>query len=101
MSRTGKKLSELVDHVRRYHHSGEINLEVNNAPAIITAVREKFHDATISDLDGVKIIYPTWWFSLRSSNTEPLLRLNLEADSEELMQEKEEEILALIKQLSQ
>lgn len=96
MSRTGKKLSELVDNVKRYSHSGEINMEIADAKDIITRIRATHADGAISDLDGVKVVYPSWWFSLRASNTEPLLRLNLEADTLEMMEEKREELLRAI-----
>lgn len=96
MAKTGKKLSELVDVVKFYAHSGEINMEVEDAAAIFKNVKAKFSDGTLSELDGIKISYGDWWFSLRSSNTEPLIRLNLEADTPELMQKKLEEVLALI-----
>lgn len=96
MARTGKKLSELVDEVRHYAHSGEVNLEVSDPKGVMQKLREHYVDATISELDGIKIVYETWWFSLRASNTEPLVRLNLEADDPDLLKQKLEEVLALI-----
>jgi phosphomannomutase len=96
MAASGKKLSELVDDVHLYVHSGEINKESADAAAIFARVKTMYHDGKLSELDGVKIVYPTWWFSLRSSNTEPLIRLNLEADTQELMEEKRNELLRLI-----
>ena len=96
MARTGKKLSLLVDEVQRYAHSGEINMEVADANAILTKIKECYHDGILSERDGVKIVYPEWWFSLRSSNTEPLLRLNLEANTPQIMEAKKEELLAII-----
>ena len=97
MAKTGKKLSELVTAIKRYHHSGEINSEVKDAEKIIQSIKEKYKDGQLNTLDGIKINYPTWWFSVRSSNTEPLLRLNLEADTKELLDEKQNELLALIR----
>lgn len=96
MAETGKKLSVLVDEVRRYHHSGEINMEAKNAAALFDLVSKKYHDGALSTLDGIKIVYPNWWFSLRSSNTEPLIRLNAEADTEELMCAKRDELLSFL-----
>jgi phosphomannomutase len=96
MSRTGQRLSELVDDVKRYAHSGELNFKVEDAKGIMAMMKGRFTDGTISELDGVKIVYPNWWFSLRSSNTEPLLRLNLEADDEETLRAKLDELLPLI-----
>lgn len=96
MAQTGKKLSQLVDEVRLYAHSGEINMEVDNAGEIFAKMKTVYADGKLSELDGVKIEYPEWWFSLRASNTEPLIRLNLEASTKELMQQKLEEVLGLI-----
>ena len=96
LAKTDKKLSELVDEVRVYAHTGEINMEIDDAPAVLAKVREVYHDGILSLLDGVKIVYPTWWFSLRLSNTEPLLRLNLEADTTEILEAKKEELLTII-----
>jgi phosphomannomutase len=96
MAQTGKKLSLLVDEVRLYAHSGEINMEVSNAAEIFAKMKTIYSDGKLSELDGVKIEYHEWRFSLRASNTEPLIRLNLEASTKELMQQKLEEVLALI-----
>ncbi len=96
MTRNKKKLSELVDSVRLYAHSGEINMEVSNKDEIFAKIKASYADGKLSELDGVKIEYPEWWFSLRASNTEPLIRLNLEASTKELMQQKLEEVLAII-----
>lgn len=96
MARTGKTLSQLVATVRRYAHSGEINFTVTDTKETIARVRDKYKDGHNSDLDGLKVSYPSWWFSLRASNTEPLLRLNLEADSPSLMEEKKRELVALL-----
>ncbi len=96
MAETGKKLSELTAEVKKYHHTGEINNTVSDAPKIITKLKERYNDGTLSELDGIKISYPDWWFNVRSSNTEPLLRLNLEAKTKEMMEEKSAEVLHLI-----
>ncbi len=97
MAETGKPLSELVAKTRRYFHSGEINSEVNDKDAIMATLREKYKDGKQHELDGLKVEYKDWWFNIRPSNTEPLLRLNLEAETEELMRTKREELLALIR----
>ncbi len=96
MAKTGKTLSQLVDEVRFYAHSGEINMEVADAKNIMDKIKTIYADGKLSELDGIKIEFTNWWFSLRSSNTEPLLRLNLEADTKELMDEKLKEVLDLI-----
>lgn len=97
MAETGKTLSELVHEMRRYAHSGEINSEVEDKDAVLMALREKYADGKQHELDGLKVEYPDWWFNVRPSNTEPLLRLNCEANTEALMIEKRDELLALIR----
>lgn len=89
---TGKKLSELVEEYRRSFESGEVNFKVTNAQEILTALKEKYKDGELSELDGVAITYPDWRFNVRTSNTEPLLRLNLESYDKNTMQEKFEEV---------
>ncbi len=97
MAETGETISSLVKDAKRYFHSGEINSEVENKDTVIAKLKEKYGDGKISELDGVKIEYKNWWFNVRPSNTEPLLRLNLEAATQELMEQKREELLSLIR----
>ena len=103
MAETGKKISELVADVQRYFHSGEINSEVSDKDAVLATLKEKYSNGEIGELDGIKISFwnnepgKRWWFNVRPSNTEPLLRLNLEADNEELMKEKRDEVLEIIR----
>jgi phosphomannomutase len=93
----GKRLSELVAPLRRYAATGEINRRVDDVPGLLAAI-EREHAAApeISHLDGLLVRYPDWWFNLRPSNTEPVVRLNLEADTRERMVERRDEILARI-----
>jgi phosphomannomutase len=97
MAKTGKKASELMREVRRYFHSGEINSEVHDKDAVLATLKTTYADGKQHELDGLKVEYPDWWFNVRPSNTEPLLRLNLEATTPELMEEKKAELLALIR----
>lgn len=97
MAETSKKISELVHDLRRYHHSGEINSDVSDKDAIIAKLKEAYSNGTISELDGVKIDFPDWWLNVRPSNTEPVLRLNLEAKTQEMMIDKRDEVLAIIR----
>lgn len=97
MAETGQPISELVAELRRYSHSGEINSEVKDKDAVLATLRAKYADGKQHELDGLKVEYPDWWFNVRPSNTEPLLRLNLEANTPELMEEKKAELLALIR----
>lgn len=99
MSRENKSLSEILKEVKRSFESGEFNYEVTNAPEILDALKSKYSDGQLNDLDGVAISYPNWRFSVRTSNTEPLLRLNVESLDEHTMKEKRDELKAEIEKL--
>jgi len=100
LSKSGKKLSELLAPLEaRYFISGEINTKVTEPVSdVLHRVETAFADAQITKLDGLSIAYPTWHANIRSSNTEPLLRLNLEAKSKEEMEKKRDEILKRIRE---
>ena len=100
MAETGQPISELVQDLRRYYHSGEINFVVQDKEAVMNKLKEIYSDGQLSELDGIKIDYPDWWFNVRPSNTEPVLRLNMEAKTAELLEEKKREIIDLIRQYS-
>jgi len=89
-------LSKLVAPLRRYAASGEINRRVEHIDALLAEIEREHAGAQISHLDGLLVRYPDWWFNLRPSNTEPVLRLNLEADSRETMEAKRDALLARI-----
>src|SRR5215218_7093014 len=99
LSVEGRKLSELLEPLRsRYFISGEINSEVEDQDAKMKELEERYWDARISSLDGISIDYDDWHFNVRPSNTEPLLRLNLESlVSREHMEERRDEVLDLIR----
>jgi phosphomannomutase len=99
VSRSGGKLSDLLAPIRaEYFISGEINSTVEDAPAKLEEIRERYADARESNLDGISIDYDDWHFNVRASNTEPLLRLCLESlVSEADMEAKRDEVLALIR----
>ena len=97
MSKAGRPLSELLAPYRRYADSGEINTEAADKQAVIERVAAASADGRQDRLDGLTVEFDDWWFNLRPSNTEPLLRLNVEARSEELLGEKTDEVLALIR----
>jgi phosphomannomutase len=96
----GVRMSELIDRFReRYHISGEINSTVDDAPAAIQRIRERYADGRQTEVDGVSVEYDDWHFNVRASNTEPLLRLNLESlVSEADMERRRDEVLAVIRQ---
>lgn len=98
MTRENKKLSELVAELKRAEESGEINFKVKNAPELIEKIKSEFPDGEIDTTDGVAINFPDWRFTLRSSNTEPLLRLNVEQLGSKLDEEKKRRIMDLINQ---
>jgi phosphomannomutase len=93
----GKPLSELIRPIQRYSASGEINSEVHDPAAVLKAIRRAYADGTLIELDGVTVEYPDWWFNVRCSNTEPLVRLNLEARTPDMMARRRDELLALIR----
>lgn len=93
----GKPLSELVRPLQRYAHSPEINSKVADVAAKLAEIKEKYKDGRIIELDGLTVEYDDWWFNVRPSQTEPLLRLNVEAKSREKMEQKVEELLSLIR----
>lgn len=97
LNESGKNLSELTKDLKRYYHSGEINSEVTDKEKIFEELKEKYKDGKIDERDGIRIDFEDWWFNVRASNTEPKIRLNLEARNKELMKKKKEEILGIIR----
>ncbi len=87
-----KPVSELIEPLRIYYSTGEVNFEVDDKQARMDELARMYGDGDIDHLDGVTIRYKQWWFNCRPSNTEPLLRLNVEAKSAELLEEKFSEI---------
>jgi phosphomannomutase len=98
LSRLNKPLSELVREYSPYAKAPEVNLEVDNKSAVLTKLKQKFHEAEIDELDGVTVSYADWWVNVRPSNTEPLLRVTVEAKNETMLKAKQAEILDFIKQ---
>ena len=101
LSHTDKPLEVIVDEMlSKYHISGEINSKVADVPSILTKIENTYGPTAIDPIermDGMTFEMGEWRFNIRSSNTEPLLRLNLEANTEELMAQKRDEILAIIR----
>lgn len=100
MTEEGKPLSEVVEELRRSYESGEFNFKVTNAPEILAGLTEKYKDGEISTLDGIAVTYLDWRFSVRTSNTEPLLRLNVESEDKALTEKKKDELDAFIRSLA-
>jgi len=93
----GQPLSQVWRPYLRYCQSGEVNSRVDDVDEAIARVRRSFPEGESDELDGLTVSFPDWWFNLRPSNTGPLLRLNVEAASEEEMEEHRDRILAVIR----
>ena len=98
ISRDGRKLSEILEPFRsRYFLTGELNTPVADVALKLQELKERYSsEGEVSHLDGISVVADDWHFNVRPSNTEPLLRLNLEARSQELMERKRDEVLGLI-----
>lgn len=88
LSESDQPLSALIAPLKRFSSSGERNFQTDDKDGIIEKLERVYADADIDHLDGITVQYESWWFNVRKSNTEPLLRLNLEADSPSLLEEK-------------
>jgi len=98
LARERTTLSALLAPIEsKYFISGEINSRVADSAAVLAALRSRYHDATIETRDGLSVIYADWHFNVRTSNTEPLIRLNLEAMDGATMAARRDEVLAIIR----
>ncbi len=100
LSEKNASLSELIEPLKRYHQSGEINFSVDEQEGAMEALANEFSDGEIDHLDGVTVQYEDWWFNVRPSNTEPLLRLNLEAGDPETLDARVDEVQSIIQNYS-
>jgi phosphomannomutase len=103
LSKHNCSLRDLVTPFRNHYFiSGEINTRLTNladVPPVLAGIASRYGDGQLSRMDGISVDYPTWHFNVRSSNTEPMIRLNLEAVTQETMEEKRDEVIALIREL--
>jgi phosphomannomutase len=97
LSKSDLSFAQYAKAYEKYFHSGEINTKVENGAEKIEQIKQQYSDGTQNDLDGISIEYPDFWFNVRSSNTEPLLRLTVEARTKEVMEQKRDELLEIIK----
>jgi phosphomannomutase len=98
ISKRGKNLSELIDRFRtEYFITGEINSRVDDVPLKLHELKERYGSGKVSHLDGLSVDFDDWHFNVRPSNTEPLLRLNLEAFTQEDMERRRDEVLGVIR----
>jgi phosphomannomutase len=93
---TSQPLSQLLAPLRRYAKSHEINFEVEDKAAAMADLESRYRAGAIDRIDGIRIDFDRWWFNVRPSNTEPLLRLVLEAESEQLLEDKTAELISLL-----
>lgn len=101
MKETGKKLSELLDEVQQHWHSGEINFHAKDKAAMMAEVQERYAnmpDAELTDFDGVRVDFPNWWLNVRPSANDPVLRLNVESETEGGLKERLDELVAMIEE---
>lgn len=98
LRREGRSLTELLQPHRRYAGTGEINFHVDDKDAMIATLENEFRDGRISHIDGITVEYPDWWFNVRPSNTEPYLRLVMEARKPEVLTVVKARLLAILGQ---
>lgn len=96
LTRTGRPLAELIAPLDVYASSGERNFQNDDKEGTFRRIADRYRDAEIDHLDGVTVQYPEWWFNVRASNTEPLLRLNMEARTADLLAQKLAELTPLL-----
>lgn len=101
LSATTEPVSALVAPLLTFAHTGEINFVVEDRDAATAAVREAFKDGRQDELDGISVHYEDWWFNVRSSNTEPLLRLTLEGDTPAIKDAALERVLAVLRRFGE
>jgi phosphomannomutase len=97
MCEENKKLSEFVDPLKKYFSSGEINSKIADPDEKMKEIAEKYSYGNIEYIDGISVEFSDWWFNVRKSNTEPVLRFVCEAKSNKLMEEKRDELIELIR----
>jgi phosphomannomutase len=96
LSASGKKTSELVAPMKKYFHTGEINFAIDDKDAALATIRQMFADGKQDSMDGTTVEYDDWWFNVRPSNTEPLLRLTLEGNTPALRDKGLDRVLAVL-----
>lgn len=96
LSKEGKTLKQAADELRKYHGTGEINFKVEDKAGKMKEVEQRFADGNIDFLDGITVTFDDWWANVRPSNTEPFLRMCLEADTPDLMEQKRAELFEVL-----
>jgi len=96
LSKDQRKVSEIIDELSPYPKGAETNFKVADKEKMIEKIKQKYSDGKQDFLDGITVEYKDWWFNLRPSNTEPLLRLTIEADTKEILSKKQKELTKFI-----
>lgn len=91
-----KSFSQLIEPFQKYYHSGEINLEIKDKEGALNKLKKSYADGKILTIDGLRVDFEDWWFLARASNTEPVLRLVIEAKTKDLLGKKKAELVALL-----
>ena len=95
ISEDGRKISEMIKELSVYHKA-EVGFPVTDKESMLKKIKEKYSDGKQDFLDGITIEYKDWWFNVRPSNTEPLLRLTIEANTQALLEEKKQELTVFL-----
>jgi phosphomannomutase len=96
LSREGRRLKDVADELRKYATSGEINFKVEDKQALMQELAKRYGNGKIDWVDGITVQFDDWWFNVRPSNTEPYLRLCLEADTETLLETRRAELYKVL-----
>jgi phosphomannomutase len=96
LSQDGRPISKIVQEFKKYYRADEVNIKIEDKEKAIQKIKDSFKDGKQDELDGVTIEYQDWWFNVRPSNTEPLLRITVEADDKKTAEEKTKRILEII-----
>ncbi|MCX6759813.1 MAG: phosphomannomutase/phosphoglucomutase [Candidatus Nealsonbacteria bacterium] len=96
ISESGKKVSEMAKELSIYFKASEMNFEIKDKDEVLEKIKKKYADGEQNYLDGITVEYKDWWFNVRASNTEPVLRLTIEADTKEILEEKQKELISFI-----
>ena len=99
-SNVDTEFSQVIGEIKRYVSTGEVNFRIEDKDGAIEKVKDRFYDGKINMLDGLTVEYEDWWFNLRKSNTEPYLRLIVEARDKGLLEERFREIKGIIKEFT-
>jgi len=91
-----KSLSKLIMPLQKYYQSPELNFEIQNSKKLIEKLASEYSSGKISELDGLTVEFGDWWFNIRASHTEPLARLSIEANSKDLLEERQKELITKI-----